>query len=53
MESEEIIGRHVTEILNPSVFEKVIKGRLDECFRGSPVSYEMNYVYPDRGERQL
>ena len=48
-----VIGHHVTEILNPTVFEKVIKEKLDECFHGTVVRYEMSYVYPDCGERQL
>jgi PAS domain S-box-containing protein len=53
MKPEEVIGRHAREILDPEVFEKVIKGRLDECLRGNAVHFEMSYRYPDRGERQL
>src|SRR5215469_11317785 len=48
-----VIGHHLTEILNPTVFEKVIKEKWDECFHGTVVRYEMSYVYPDCGERQL
>ncbi len=50
---EELIGRRMPEILNPGVFESEIKGRLDECFGGRPVEFEMTYQYPDRGPREL
>ena len=50
---EAIIGRCVPEILNPGVFESEIKGRLDECFAGKAVQFEMTYEYPDRGSREL
>ena len=50
---EELIGRRIPDILNPDVFESEIKGRLDECFAGKPVEFEMTYQYPDRGSREL
>jgi PAS domain S-box-containing protein len=39
--------------LNPGVFENEIKSKLDECFRGNVVQFEMRYRYPHRGEREL
>jgi len=50
---ENVIGRRASEMLNPGVFESTIKPRLDECFSGKVVQYEMRYLYPTRGERDL
>ena len=51
--SEDVIGRHVAEVMGAEVFKEAIKDRLDECFRGKLVQYEMTYRYPKLGERQL
>ena len=53
MKREDVIGRHMKEVLNPGVFENTIKGKLDECFRDKVVQFEMSYRYADRGERKL
>jgi PAS domain S-box-containing protein len=53
MREEDVIGRRAAEILNPGVFENEIKAKLDECFRGNAVQFEMRYRYPHRGEREL
>ena len=53
MKREGVVGRRIAEILHPGVFETTLKGKLDECFRGKIVQYEMRYVYPKRGERGL
>lgn len=53
MKPEEVIGQRVSEVLNPGVFESVVKQKIDECFQGKTVQYEMNYTYPARGEREL
>ncbi len=53
MKREDLIGRRIPDILNPGVFEETVKGKLDECFCGKVVQYEMRYRYPDRGERDL
>src|ERR1039457_3890434 len=50
---EELLGRRIPEILNSGVFETTIKEKLDECFQGKIVRYEMRYTYPSRGERDL
>ncbi len=47
-----MIGSPIQEVLDPEAFETV-KERLDECFRGKSVQYEMRYRYPKRGERDL
>lgn len=50
---QDLIGRRADELLNPGVFENEIKARLDECFRGNVVQFEMRYRYPHLGEREL
>ena len=53
MKSADVIGRRVSEILRPEVFEAIVKEKLDACFAGKIVQYEMRYTYPNRGERDL
>jgi PAS domain S-box-containing protein len=53
MTKEQIVGHLVPEVLNKGVFETVVKEKLDECFRGKVVRYEMRYTYPVLGERYL
>ena len=53
LEKEQLLGRLVSEVLNPGVFEEVAKEKLDECFRGKVVTYEQRYKYPQLGERDL
>jgi len=50
---EEVIGRLISEVLNPEVFEKTVREKVDECLRGQVVQYEMRYQYPEKGERNL
>jgi PAS domain S-box-containing protein len=53
METKELIGRRISEVLKPGVFETTIEDRLDECFQGKIVQFEMRYQYASRGERDL
>ena len=53
MAKEQVVGRHVTEILKGDCYESTIRPKLDEAFRGQVVNYEMTYTYPDVGERDL
>ena len=50
---DQVLGRPVKEVLDPGVFENIIKGKLDECFSGKVVNYELKYTYPRLGERDL
>jgi two-component system cell cycle sensor histidine kinase/response regulator CckA len=50
---EQVIGRSVQEVLGKDVFEQVVKKNLDTCFQGKVVQYEMKYIYPKLGERDL
>jgi formate hydrogenlyase transcriptional activator len=53
MRKEQVVGRLVAAVVNPGVFETIIKGKLDGCFQGKVVEYEMKYTYPELGERDL
>src|SRR5579871_3691290 len=53
MKKEDVLGRRVSEVLNVGVFQSQIKEKLDECFAGKVVRYEMKYSYPELGEREL
>ena len=53
MTKEQVVGHLAPEVLNKEAFETVVKEKLDECFRGKSVRYEMRYTYPVVGERCL
>ncbi|HWO31339.1 MAG TPA: sigma 54-interacting transcriptional regulator, partial [Candidatus Acidoferrum sp.] len=50
---EQVIGRTVAEIVEKKTFETAIKPKMDECFQGKVVQYELRYNYPIDGERDL
>ena len=50
---EQLVGRSLAEVLNLGAFETIVKEKLDECFRGKVVSYELRQTYPEMGERDL
>ena len=53
MEREQLLGRSVSEVLGEEVFHWVIKEKLDQCFQGKVVKFELNYNYPQLGDRDL
>ena len=53
MTKERVLGHFAQEVLNEGVFEAKVKKKLDECFEGKVVRYEMKYTYPDLGERDV
>src|SRR5580692_1228700 len=53
MTKEQVVGHLVPEVLDKGVFEAIVREKLDECFRGKVVRYEMRYTYPALGERDL
>jgi PAS domain S-box-containing protein len=53
VEREQILGHTVADIVSPDVFEKLIKGKMDECFLGKIVEGEMPCTNPSLGERSL
>src|SRR5258706_2139847 len=53
LKREEVVGHLVSEILNKDVFEGIVKKRLDECFQGKVIKYELTYKDFESSERQL
>jgi len=53
MTKEQVVGRLAHEVLNKGVFEAVVKEKLDQCFQGKIVRFEMKYTYPELGERDI
>jgi formate hydrogenlyase transcriptional activator len=53
MRKEDVVGHLVVELVNPDVYETLIKKKLDECFQGKVVNYELKQVYPRVGEREI
>ena len=51
LKREELLGLSVPEVLGEEAFESVVKEKLDECFQGKTVRYEMKQQYPKLGER--
>jgi PAS domain S-box-containing protein len=49
---KDLIRKKVSEIIHPELF-KIIKPRLDECFSGKVVEFEMQYPHAHRGKRDL
>jgi len=50
---EQLIGRHVTEVVQPELYEMTVKGKLDESFAGHIVRYEGQSEYPGMGVRDI
>src|SRR5215467_3273544 len=53
MTREQVVGSPIRDVVGKEVFETVIKPKLDECFRGSVVRYEIKFSYTTVGERHL
>src|SRR5215467_3153778 len=53
LNSDQVLGHFAYEIVDRRIFEDVIKPKLDECFQGKAVKYELKYTYPELGERIL
>jgi PAS domain S-box-containing protein len=53
MTRDQVEGHFAAEVMNKGVFEAVAKEKLDECFQGKTVKFEMKYTYPKLGERDI
>jgi PAS domain S-box-containing protein len=53
MTNEQVVGRLMTEVLDEGIFETIVKEKLDRCFRGEVVRYEMKYARPEGGTKDL
>jgi formate hydrogenlyase transcriptional activator len=52
MDRKQVIGHAVAEVVDEKSLATV-KQKLDECFTGKIVRFEMKYTYPGLGERDL
>jgi len=50
---DQVVGRFLPDVVGTEFYETVIKAKLDECFEGKVVSFELRRVYPEIGERDL
>ncbi|MGA2695409.1 MAG: PAS domain S-box protein [Terriglobales bacterium] len=50
---EEVIGHRVDEILEKDAFVSIVKAKMDQCFQGNVVRFELDYNYPDRVAKTL
>src|SRR5580658_8687832 len=50
---DQLIGSLVSDLLGKESFDTLVKGKLDECFMGSVVKYEMKSEFPGFGKRDL
>jgi two-component system, cell cycle sensor histidine kinase and response regulator CckA len=53
LERAQVIGHLVEEVVDKAVFTLLIREKMDECFQGNIVHYEMKYKFPRLGERDL
>jgi len=52
--AEQVIGHLASEVINDKeAFETVFKPKLDECFQGKLVRFQMSCEYPKLGKRDL
>jgi|tagenome__1003787_1003787.scaffolds.fasta_scaffold20990085_22 formate hydrogenlyase transcriptional activator len=50
---EDVLGRTVSHVMGADFFQRVLKPKLDECFKGTPVQFEFHNNYANRGERDI
>jgi len=53
MSVEQVIGQFAAEVVGQDVFTTRVKEKMDECFLGNVVHYEMTYDFPNLGKREL
>src|SRR5258708_23292989 len=53
MEREQVVGHHVPDVVGKEVFETIVKEKMDECFKGKVIRYELQYEFPNLGQRDI
>jgi len=53
MDREQVVGHYVPEIVGKEAFETLVKEKMDECFKGKVIRYELRYAFPNLGERDI
>jgi PAS domain S-box-containing protein len=49
---EQVIGHPASEIVEKKAYETLVKAKIEECFQGRVVVYEMKYGYDKLGEKE-
>jgi PAS domain S-box-containing protein len=50
---QDVIGRHVSEIVGQEWFDNLLKPLYDRCFAGESIDFEASPQYPELGTRHL
>src|SRR3954468_6108229 len=45
MTKEQVVGHLVSEVLDKEIFESILKEKMDQCFAGRVVTFELRYPY--------
>jgi PAS domain S-box-containing protein len=53
MDREQVVGHYVPEIVGKEAFETFVKEKMDECFKGKVIRYELRYAFQNLGERDI
>jgi len=53
MSVKQVIGQFAAEVVGRDIFATQVKEKMDECFLGKVVQYEMTYNFPNLGKRDL
>jgi PAS domain S-box-containing protein len=53
LKKEQVVGHRVNEVVTKEVFDSLIKEKMDECFQGKVVEYDLKYTFPTLGERDI
>jgi PAS domain S-box-containing protein len=53
LQTEQVVGQLIPELVGENVFDKFVKPRLDESFEGNIVKHELNFTFPDLGRRYI
>jgi PAS domain S-box-containing protein len=49
---EDVVGRLISEVLDPELFKDILKDKLDESFGGRVVTFDLQHFYPAMGTLQ-
>jgi two-component system cell cycle sensor histidine kinase/response regulator CckA len=53
LSAQDVVGSSVDEVVGKEIFATLVREKMDECFRGRVVEYEMTYNFPNLGQRYL
>jgi PAS domain S-box-containing protein len=53
LQRDQLVGHPISNVVGKEAFARIVKPKLDECFQGRFVQYEMRTQYPRYGPRQM